>query len=103
MERREAPGSCVRLPWQACEARLRTHGDIPVTEDRRFGVRAASDVGRCASRGSTAMPIVGHRTSLRHQASRDDALDERGCAKNKCENRAGITFSAQMSPASRRP
>ena len=59
----------------------RTHGDIPVTEDRRFGVRAASDVGRCASRGSTAMPLSGTAPRSVIQASLEDALDERGCRK----------------------
>ena len=44
----------------------RTHGDIPVTGDRRYRVRAASDVGRCASRGSTATPLSGAAALLRH-------------------------------------
>ena len=56
----------------------RTHGDIPVAGDRRFGVRAASDVGRCASRGSTAMPLSGTAPCSVINVAIDDALDEQG-------------------------
>ena len=50
--------------------RQRTHGDTPLPRVAACGVRAASDVGRCASRGSTAAPLSAHRAPLRHQTSR---------------------------------
>ena len=47
------------------------------------GVRAASDVGRCASRGSTAARIVGvPRLAPSSSIAIDDALDERGRRRN---------------------
>jgi hypothetical protein len=66
---------------------------IPVTGVRRFGVRAANDVGRCASRGSTAARIVGapHLTPSSNVAI-DDALDEQGALKIIADSGAGISF-----------
>ena len=80
--------------WRASDVGPpRTHGDIPVAEDRRFGVRAASDVGRCASRGSTAARVVGGRALLRHPTPRSTTPSmSKAAAKIKAREQAGIDF-----------
>ena len=56
------------------------------------GVRAANDVGRCASRRSTAARIVGGRTLLcLPNVAIDDALDEPGAVNVRADFRPGIS------------
>ena len=60
MERREAPGSLRGSLTDLARVRLVAPTAIsPLPGIAAIGVRAASDVGRCASRGSTAMPLSG--------------------------------------------
>jgi len=57
----------------------RTHGETSLPRPAACGVRAPNDVGRCASRGSTATRVVGApRPAPSSDAAIDDALDERG-------------------------
>ena len=56
MERREAPGCCATTPFGRVSAG-RAHTVIPCRQGSPFGVRAANDVGRCASRGCTAAAL----------------------------------------------
>jgi hypothetical protein len=56
-------------------------------------VRAASDVGRCASRGSTAARIVGGRTWLRHQTPRSTTPSmSQAAGQDKCGCKRGDKF-----------
>ena len=101
MERREAPGRIAALGQQAdeaCRADLAVHQAHPRRGPGHpgvaaFGVRAASDVGRCASRGSTAMPLSGTAPgSVVSNAAIDDALDEPGWREDKAAGADGDKF-----------
>src|SRR5690349_20283592 len=93
-----APGGARRLakpPYGPCEGPLSAPTAVsPVARGLTVnGVRAANDVGRCASRRSTAARIVGGRTLLRlPNVAIDDALDEPGTAKIRPIEGPGISF-----------
>ena len=71
----------------------RTHGESLLPGSAACGVRAASDVGRCASRGSTAARIVGGRALLRHPTPRSTTPSVSKAANRiSPPERAGISF-----------
>ena len=96
MERRGGARALARRPWRtAIGGPPRAHGDVPVTEDRRFGsARGPLTGGRCASRGSTAASDMREAVPFAPSSNVaiDDALDERGAINMGPDSSPGISF-----------
>ena len=95
MERQEAPG-LARPHTDLTRVRLIAPTARPYWQGRRFGVRAANDVDRCASRGSTAMPLSGTApcSVIRTPRSTTPSMSKAADTISAPEH-AGISFSQE--------
>jgi len=95
-------GAALRLPCtsrrRGLQGRTSRSASAPTADTllpgaAACGVRAASNVGRCASRGSTAMPLSGTAPcSVTGRPSEMTPSIEHGCGQDKCAGIGGRKY-----------